>query len=203
MKKVIIFLIVSFLIISCVNAEQRNQEQDSSNEIQLQQNASLGERGQIKTNLRIREGDYTNQEGKPINIELRENRIRLKIKNISAHTYLNITKEQIKDKIRLRVKLSNGKNSEIKIMPDTASETALERLRLKVCSEVNNCEIQLKEVGQRDKERIAYELKAEKQFRIFGLFKKRMNIQAQVDAETGEIIKVKRPWWSFLASEQD
>jgi len=28
-----------------------------------------------------------------------------------------------------------------------------------------------------------------------------MNVEAQVDAETGEIIRVKKPWWAFLASE--
>jgi hypothetical protein len=28
-----------------------------------------------------------------------------------------------------------------------------------------------------------------------------MDVQAQVDAETGELLKVKKPWWAFLASE--
>lgn len=26
--------------------------------------------------------------------------------------------------------------------------------------------------------------------------------EAQIDAETGEVIQTKKPWWAFLASEQ-
>jgi hypothetical protein len=30
-----------------------------------------------------------------------------------------------------------------------------------------------------------------------------MQVQAQVDAETGEIIQVNKPWWAFLAVEPE
>jgi len=30
-----------------------------------------------------------------------------------------------------------------------------------------------------------------------------MDVSAQIDAETGEIIRVKKPWWAFLASEPE
>jgi hypothetical protein len=29
-----------------------------------------------------------------------------------------------------------------------------------------------------------------------------MEVTAEVDAETGELQNVKRPWWSFLAKEE-
>ncbi len=38
---------------------------------------------------------------------------------------------------------------------------------------------------------------------IFGLFNVKMNVQAQVDAETGELVRVNSPWWAFLASEAE
>jgi len=79
----------------------------------------------------------------------------------------------------------------------------LNRLRLKVCSQENNCSIELKEVGSGDGAKLAYELRAEKQVKVFGLFKARMQERAQVDAENGEVVQVKKPWWSFLASEVD
>jgi hypothetical protein len=28
-----------------------------------------------------------------------------------------------------------------------------------------------------------------------------MHVRAQVDADTGELIKIKKPWWAFIASE--
>ena len=30
-----------------------------------------------------------------------------------------------------------------------------------------------------------------------------MHVQAQIDAETGELIRAKKAWWAFLASEDD
>ena len=29
----------------------------------------------------------------------------------------------------------------------------------------------------------------------------KMDVEAQVDAETGKVIRTKKPWWAFLASE--
>jgi len=86
-------------------------------------------------------------------------------------------------------------------MPNTASETALQRLRLKNCNEEQGCNIELKEVGQGQQAKLAYEMKTQRQSKVFGLFGARMQVQAQVDAETGEIVRVKKPWWAFLASE--
>ena len=100
----------------------------------------------------------------------------------------------------IHVTQSNGIKSEIKIMPSVASEIALNRLRLKVCSEENNCTITLKEVGEGNETKVVYELKVEKQSKILWLFKKQMQVNVQVDAKNGEIIKVERPWWAFLAS---
>jgi hypothetical protein len=103
----------------------------------------------------------------------------------------------------IRTRLSNGRNAEIKLMPSTASQVALERLRLKVCTEERNCTIELKEVGNGDKEdRVVYEASLDKEFKVFGLIKSKRRVMVQVDAETGEIVKTQKPWWSFLATEE-
>lgn len=102
----------------------------------------------------------------------------------------------------LKARLSNGRNALVKVMPETASERALERLRLKNCNETRNCTIELKEVGKGNETRLAYEAVAEKRFRVFGIFKNKERIMTQIDAETGEVISTKRPWWSWLASEE-
>ena len=116
---------------------------------------------------------------------------------------MQLNQEQVGEQTKLMTKLSNGKNAEIKVMPDVASQKALERLRLKSCSEENNCQIELKEVGQGEKVKVAYEMKVQKQSKVFGLFKAKMNVEAQIDAETGEVINSKKPWWAFLASESE
>jgi len=131
------------------------------------------------------------------------NKKRLRVKNVSVDCECNITQERFQNKTKLKVKLKNGRNAEIKVMPNTASETALRRLRLKNCVEAEGCRIELKEVGKGNKSRLAYEMKTQKKAKVFGLFKARMNVRAQVDAETGEIVRVNKPWWAFLASESD
>lgn len=88
--------------------------------------------------------------------------------------------------------LSNGRNAEIKIMPETASQKAIERL-----GELDFT-IELKEVGRGDNAQVVYELTGKKAGRFLGIFKILTRVSAQVDAETGEIIKVEKPWWSFL-----
>lgn len=45
-----------------------------------------------------------------------------------------------------------------------------------------------------------YEVQGQKPVRLFGLFNMNMEIKTYVDAETGEIIETKMPWWSFLTS---
>ncbi len=107
------------------------------------------------------------------------------------------------NKTKLQIKLKDGRNFEIKIMPETASENALQRLRIKNCNESNNCTIQLKEVGQGNETRVNYELKAKKTYKVLGLFKNSEEVSSEVDSETGEVVSSKRPWWSFLASESD
>jgi hypothetical protein len=197
---------------------------------------------------------FKGDNGKNISIQARnEERKQIHAGNSSAETILNLTREQIQNTTKLRTNLSNGRNAEIKIMPDVASETALNRLRLKVCSEENNCTIELKEVGQREDKclnlseeecnsksdcvklygpnpgcenlqegmvctqemifrscterdsdiKLAYELKTQRQAKILGIIKAQMRVQAQIDAENGEVIQIKKPWWAFLATEPE
>ncbi len=179
---------------------QQNQEQSSQTSTEVRGRLTKGNEEEIKT-----------EQGERVMLKLKENnRIQIRVGNNSAECSCNLTEEKIQNRTRLNVRLSNGLNSEIKIMPDVASETALERLRLKVCSSENNCSIELKEVAVERYEnnkyyqaRVAYEVRAEKQSKIFGLFNKKMHVQAQVDAANGEVVALKKSWWAFLASEQE
>jgi len=101
----------------------------------------------------------------------------------------------------IQVTKSNGVKSDIKIMPSVASETAIERLKLKFCTEENNCTIILKEVGEGAEIRLAYQVKAQKNVKVFGLFKAKINVEANIDAETGEVISAHKPWWSIISTD--
>jgi len=107
-------------------------------------------------------------------------------------------KKDKKNKSKLNIKFSDGKERELKVMPETASEKAIEKLKLKTCSEENNCKIVLKEVGKEKEIRAVYEVSAEKEGWFLGLFKTKAKILTQIDAENGDVLKVKKPWWSFL-----
>jgi putative hemolysin len=118
---------------------------------------------------------------------------------INAKTGMNLTAEEINSNVVLKAYLSNGKWAVIKTMPDSASEVAQERLQIK-CAE-RNCTLELKEVAVNGKPKIAYDVSTKRDSKLFGLFKKNMPVVAQVDADSGEVTSVKRPWWAFLAKE--
>ncbi|MCD4771536.1 hypothetical protein K8R30_03930 [archaeon] len=152
--------------------------------------------------IQLQAGEHIGEDGQRMMIQTESNnQMRLEVGGESAKTSMKIDQEMTNGKTKLTTQLSNGKNAEIKVMPDVASNTALERLRLKTCSEENGCSIELKEVGAGDKASLAYEVKTERQSRFLGVFGAKMQVQAQVDAETGEVLDIKKPWWAILASE--
>jgi len=179
-----------------VNTETETQQQNQGEATLISE--------QVQTQGKIQAGTYSTANGKQLEVQTQSNnRVQLKSGAVAAETVMEMTQEQTQTGIKLQVKLSNGKNAEVKVMPDTASEKALERLRMKVCSSDNACSIELKEVGQGEQVRAAYEVQAQKQAKMLGLFKTKMQVQAQVDAESGEVIQTKKPWWAFLASEPE
>ncbi|MFA4960470.1 MAG: hypothetical protein WC548_02295 [Candidatus Pacearchaeota archaeon] len=187
MNKIYTLSFVLLLAISLVLAQNTGAGEDDSKSNGLQ--------------IKIKSGSYLNSDGEQMQINA-ENEIKLKVGNVEANSSLEIDQEQDnQNRTKLKINLSNGRNAEIKIMPNTASERAIERLQLKNCNPDNNCTIQLKEVGNGNQTKVAYEIKAEKESRILGFIKTKMKVEAQVNAETGEVIQTKKPWWAFVAVE--
>jgi len=200
MKKVMLFLLVGMFIISFAIAQGQGTGQGDG--AGAQNPDAINQQTQDQNRLQVQDGTHTGEGGQMLKIQTKaNNRIKLEVGGVSAECECEMKQEKIQNKTKLYAGLSNGKNAEIKVMPNTASERALERLRLKVCSEEQGCNIELKEVGSGEQTKLAYELKTQRQSKVFGLFKAKMQVQAQVDAENGEVIKVKKPWWAFLASE--
>lgn len=230
MRKFLVLLAVFLLSVSMVFAAGSGSGQDSGTgattpiekSVEPQQGSEIksevesmnkGNDSQIRVQERVQEGNpeigkqvqeqdgskkFMNQNG--IEMEIRsENGQKLKVGQIEAKSSLELTGQEGSS---LKAKLSNGKDAEIKVMPNTASEKAIERLRLKNCAAENGCTIELKEVGSGEQAKAAYEVKAQKESKVLGLFKAKMEVRAQIDAENGEVIKMNKPWWAFLASEE-
>jgi len=182
------------------------QVQINNNSVEKNQNnQGIGQELSKQISVRkeeIKSGTYNNSLGQLLNVrQLAQNMKELRVNGVRAQTGLNITAvTDSRGKTMLRTRMKNGEESEIKIMPDTASERALERLRVKVCSTTNNCTIELKSNGTGRAEHIQYELQLERHSMILGIFQKKMQLRADVDAENGDI-NIHKPWWAFMATE--
>jgi len=153
-----------------------------------------------RTNADIENTNNSNGNTEPLVISANVGAIKqIQIRNITLHTELNVTENQLRQKNEFNIRLSNGRNTAVKIMPETASQTAIQRLRLRVCNESNNCTIELKEVGEGNQTRAIYEVKARKKVKILGIFDAEMDVEAEIETENGEIVSERQPWWAFFA----
>ena len=204
MNKIYTTIFILFLFSGLIYSAQMGNNENKMNETLGQQigeqeqiQEQLGNQTQEQTGEQIQQKEMVKEQVKVMKKD--GNCTQFQAGNVTANTQMNMVQEENK----IKVQLSNGKNAEVKIMPDVASETAMERLRIKVCSEENNCTIELKETGQGEQVQAMYEVKAEKKAKLFGFLDTKMQVKAQVSAENGEVIREERPWWSFLAIEED
>lgn len=148
----------------------------------------------------LQKGEYRNQAGETMRIQAEGNQIRLQVgEHMASCENCNLTQEMVQNRTRIYAQLSNGNQEEIKVMPDRASEKAIERLRMNTCE---NCSIELKEVGRGDSVGMAYSVKTKTRAKILGLFNTNVNTEVEVDAETGEIIRTRKPWWAVLQASE-
>ena len=139
-------------------------------------------------------------ESRTVGGEIRE-RIRYELEGeeleVEAEEGIDLEEESNATHYRLRARLRNGNATDIKIMPDTASEVALERLR------ALNFTIELRERMHNNVPRVVYNIESNKTGRFLGVFKLAMKVEGEVDPETGEFLGVSKPWWAFLVTGED
>lgn len=96
--------------------------------------------------------------------------------------------ELVVEDSKLFMKTSAGK-TRINTMPEKAiaiSETPTSIHKIVLKEELN---------------KPVYSIYGSRTAKIFGIFPSTMGVETQVNAETGEVISVNMPWWSFLAKE--
>lgn len=80
----------------------------------------------------------------------------------------------------------------VKMFPDQVKEKIMERIRAKLQNE----NITLSDDG-------TYKYEAKKRARLFFIIPVRVPVKAEIDSETGEVIRVRpAPWWAFLARDE-
>lgn len=195
------------------NIELETQNQGENSEIRAQtqvqtNNPGTGQmtviRDQAREQVQVEEGYnvFVNNQGEAIQVKS-ENGFGLKVGQVEANSQLRLRANETESGDKVQATLSNGRNAEIKIMPDVASQRALERIGLNNCVAEEGCTIELKEVGKGEEVAPAYEVQAEAEGKFLGLFKTRAKVKTQVNAETGEIIRVKKPFLTSIKTTED
>ena len=218
MKRIIVYLIIGILLFSVVGIAEAKQGSSSGSGSSGSSGSSGGSSSSSGTSDSADSEDQDDeisdeetvtteqtvqlldQNQNQIKVQLRTEtkeetgKIYHKIKVQGIEAVSDIALEEIEGKIK--AKLSNGNHHEIKIMPDAASEIALEELA------TESVEIELIEVGEGDDLSIVYEAVAEKEVKLFGLFRMRERVTAMINAKNGEMMQIRHPWWHFLVPEE-
>lgn len=119
-----------------------------------------------------------------ISVDKVKRETKIEIDNVAVSTKQTVEVKESK----LYLETSVGPK-EIKVLPNAASEKATE-------TGIKNVEeIELKEEAAKP----IYSVKGTKRARLLFIFPVTLEIEIRVDAQTSEVISVKKPWWSFLA----
>ena len=117
-------------------------------------------------------------------IEKSENIFFIESEQITAQTNEKILLEENK----LFIKTKAG-NKEIKILPEEAVSKIKETIEIK--------KIELK----KETATLVYSIKGAKKAKFLFIFPIELEIEEKINAETGEVISITKPWWSFFVKE--
>jgi len=216
MKKELVMIFILMFAISFVVAEQGNVQSGNQNKDavtnQYQKGnltqAQIGEIIQSKNQLKIQ---AQNQEcpsncscdGSTIKCQVQTQNGTQKQMTIQAgnsgNTIVQVKNANMSTQVQL-YKSDDGKvyaqfqNNETKeiILPDEIKTRIEARLRERV--KLQNENMTLNEDGE-------YQIRAEKRARLLWIIPVQERVNAQVDAETGEILRQRNSWWGFLARD--
>ena len=111
----------------------------------------------------------------------------IQTKSVNASTNVTLYKDE---NGTVHGVFKGNKTKRINVFPDQVREKIRERIKDCNCSNM-----ELDEEGY-------YQVQTQKQSRLFWIFKVKEKVKAQVEAQTGEV-KIKNPWWGFLANDSD
>jgi hypothetical protein len=83
-----------------------------------------------------------------------------------------------------------GKNKQLKFLPDQIKDKIKEAL--KQSAEIKNITLD---------ENAVYEVQVQKKSRLFFIFPVSEKSDVNIDSESGQVVKLRNPWWGFLAKD--
>ncbi len=120
-----------------------------------------------------------------IQIDKENKLIRIEHENTTA-----ITKESIKvEEKEIKVETPKG-DVQVSVLPAKATQVAISKVQQKIKK------TELKVLG----ERVVYEVAGEKSAKLLWLIPVTLPVKTTIDAQTGIVISVEKPWWSFLTA---
>ncbi len=111
-----------------------------------------------------------------------------------ASTNLEVQEENTGDKSKIKVKLSNGNTKELKVTPDEATIAATGLVQ------GDNMTVTLNESSDG---KVFYYVSVNKTGRLFGIFKIQSKQIVEINAETGQVLLKKKPWYGFLITSDN
>ena len=214
MKKIFIFIVLTLFITSFIFAQANINQIQAANDSNAQNANAIQVQARILTQAQIQE---IKKETKRIRVQTQENEcpdnctctdsvtkcelengremtiragksgnIIVQVKGINMST--NVTLYKSEGKVYGVFKNNNTK--EIRVMPDMVKN----KIREKIARELEDEEIKLDEDG-------IYQYRARKKVKLFGFIRTRIRVSAEINSETGELVKIRNSWWGFLASD--
>lgn len=123
--------------------------------------------------------------GREMTIYSKSGNIIVQVKNINATTQVTLYHYN-----KTTYGIFKGNKTKEIILPDKVKE----KVREKIKTRIENQDITLDENG-------FYQVQGQKRARFFFLFSVREKVKLQLDAENGEVVKIRNPWWGFLAKD--
>ena len=110
------------------------------------------------------------------------------------------TQNQLKENYQFQYQLGDGEFINANLNREQAQEQIRQKIQQRFNIQNCSCEnIKLVELkNEFNQNRIAYQVIEDQEGKIFGLFKKKIQIQANVDIENGEVISIKKPWYMWM-----
>jgi len=208
MKKIFIFIILVLFLTSFVvaqagitsHATENGQDNQTQTQSRVLTQTQIQEIKQTQNRIRIQEGECPEnctctgsvmkcaleKGGRNMTITAGQSgNIIVQVKQVNMST--NVTLYKSGGKVYGEFK---GETKEVRVMPDMVKD----RVRERVVRELEDEEIELDEEG-------IYKFRARKKVKLFGFIRTRVRVRAEINSETGELLRIRNSWWAFLASE--
>jgi len=214
MKKEFLFIVLTLLLTGFIFATQENSAQTNTQQITASETNTakvqskvisqemvkeiVQNRNRLRINQNLECPERCTCSGSTIKCQTNEGKEIVIRTGNSSKTIIKVKGVEIQTNAELYQ--SNGKiygvfrnqTREIKVLPDQIREKIRERLNL----QNESCNMTFDKDGN-------YEVQTKQRAKLFGFIKIQERLRVQVNSETGEIIKTKRPWWSFLSSVEE